>query len=65
MVDLDKVDGAAAGPGRADLHRSQGEPLSALSRMANRDHRRSGSSRGDTVILASSMIPGNETAVHR
>ena len=43
---------------------SQGEPLSALSRMANRDHpvRITDS---DTVVLASSLIPGNENAVHR
>ncbi|MGH8940682.1 MAG: ribonuclease J, partial [Actinomycetes bacterium] len=43
---------------------SQGEPMSALSRMANRDHFiRIGD--GDTVILASSLIPGNETPVYR
>ena len=43
---------------------SQGEPLAALSRMANGDHRiRVGE--GDTVILASSLIPGNENAVYR
>lgn len=43
---------------------SQGEPMAALSRMANRDHRIS-IDRGDTVILASSLIPGNENAVFR
>ncbi|MEJ5915452.1 ribonuclease J [Pseudokineococcus sp. 1T1Z-3] len=43
---------------------SQGEPMAALSRMANNDHRvRVG--RGDTVVLASSLIPGNENAVFR
>lgn len=42
---------------------SQGEPLSALSRMARGDHRSVALSEGDTVILASSMIPGNETSV--
>ena len=43
---------------------SQGEPMAALSRMANLDHRvRVG--RGDTVVLASSLIPGNENAVFR
>ncbi|MGX7825015.1 ribonuclease J [Actinokineospora sp. 24-640] len=42
---------------------SQGEPLSALSRMARGEHRQIGIRPGDTVILASSMIPGNETAV--
>jgi len=44
---------------------SQGEPLSALARMANRDHRQVRIEAGDTVILASSMVPGNETAVFK
>ncbi|MBO0776369.1 MAG: ribonuclease J [Actinobacteria bacterium] len=43
---------------------SQGEPMSALSRMAGRDHPIR-VAEGDTVILASSLIPGNETAVFR
>jgi ribonuclease J len=43
---------------------SQGEPMAALSRMANRDHQiRVGE--GDTVLMASSLIPGNENAVYR
>ena len=42
---------------------SQGEPLSALARMANGDHRSVRIKPEDTVILASSLIPGNETAV--
>jgi ribonuclease J len=43
---------------------SQGEPMAALSRMANRDHRID-VGQGDTVLLASSLIPGNENAVYR
>jgi ribonuclease J len=43
---------------------SQGEPMSALSRMAGRDHPIR-IAEGDTVILASSLVPGNETAVSR
>ena len=42
---------------------SQGEPLSALSRMSRGEHRQVNLRSGDTVILASSMIPGNETSV--
>jgi len=42
---------------------SQGEPLSALSRMARGEHRQVRIVPDDTVILASSLIPGNETAV--
>jgi ribonuclease J len=44
---------------------SQGEPLSALSRMASRDHHQIRITEGDTVVLASSLIPGNENAVFR
>ncbi len=43
---------------------SQGEPMAVLSRMANIDHAIE-VGEGDTVILASSLIPGNENAVYR
>ncbi|MDR3072865.1 MAG: ribonuclease J [Clostridiales Family XIII bacterium] len=42
---------------------SQGEPLSALVRMANHDHRAVNIKRGDRIILSSSPIPGNEKMV--
>src|SRR3954452_7014955 len=44
---------------------SQGEPLSALSRIAQRNHNFVHIEEGDTVILASSLIPGNENAVFK
>ncbi|MBA3309559.1 MAG: ribonuclease J [Nocardioidaceae bacterium] len=44
---------------------SQGEPLSALARIAHRDHDRIHIEPGDTVVLASSLIPGNENSVFR
>jgi ribonuclease J len=44
---------------------SQGEPLSALALMAAHEHKWVSLQPGDTVILSSSVIPGNETAIHR
>ncbi|MCZ4497480.1 MAG: ribonuclease [Marmoricola sp.] len=44
---------------------SQGEPLSALSRIAQRNHNFVSIEPGDCVVLASSLIPGNENAVYR
>ncbi|HET6649892.1 MAG TPA: ribonuclease J [Candidatus Limnocylindria bacterium] len=42
---------------------SQGEPMSGLTRMSNRDHRNITIEPGDTVIVSASPIPGNEEAV--
>jgi len=44
---------------------SQGEPTSALTRMANRDHRQIQIVPGDTVVISAAPIPGNEELVHR
>ena len=43
---------------------SQGEPMAVLARMANLEHQIE-VGKGDTIILASSLIPGNENAVYR
>ncbi|HOQ54608.1 MAG TPA: ribonuclease J [Micropruina sp.] len=44
---------------------SQGEPLSALSRISNHEHPVVTAGPGDVVLLASSLIPGNENSVYR
>ncbi len=43
---------------------SQGEPLSALRRMAHNDHRMIKLREGDTVVFSATPIPGNERAVN-
>jgi ribonuclease J len=44
---------------------TQGEPTSALVRMANQEHRQVTIQDGDSVILSATPIPGNEELVHR
>src|SRR5919204_3287034 len=43
---------------------SQGEPLSALTRIAYNDHPAIAVERGDTVIISAKPVPGNELRVH-
>lgn len=64
LVDLKNVDNLPDNKVVLMSTGSQGEPMAALSRMANGDHKIA-VGRGDTVILASSLIPGNENAVFR
>jgi ribonuclease J len=44
---------------------SQGEPTSALVRIANQDHRHVHILRGDTVVLSATPVPGNEALINR
>lgn len=44
---------------------SQGEPMSALARMATNEHRKVNIEIGDTVIISATPIPGNEKSVYR
>ena len=63
IVDLKELDNLP--PQRAVLLTtgSQGEPMSALTRMALDDHKQIRVRRGDTVILSSKFIPGHEKAI--
>jgi ribonuclease J len=62
IEDVDRLD-----PGRVVVvcTGSQGEPYSALSLMAAKEHKWVKLGAGDTVVLSSSLIPGNEPAIHR
>ncbi|GEO94762.1 ribonuclease J [Kocuria turfanensis] len=64
LVDQKKIDDHADAQLVIMCTGSQGEPMAALSRMANGDHKVQ-LTEGDTVILASSLIPGNENSVFR
>ncbi len=44
---------------------SQGEPMSALSRLAVRDHQKMRLNTGDTVVISATPIPGNEKSVSK
>jgi len=44
---------------------SQGEPLSALARMASHDHKHIQIEQGDTVVISARPVPGNEKSVSR
>jgi ribonuclease J len=65
VVDIEEVD--TLDPGRVVVicTGSQGEPYSALSLMAAREHKWVKLEEGDTVVLSSSLIPGNEPSIHR
>jgi ribonuclease J len=65
VVDIEDVE--RLDPGRVVVicTGSQGEPYSALSLMAAREHKWVNLKERDTVVLSSSLIPGNEPAIHR
>lgn len=65
LMDLAKIGKVPANQVLIITTGSQGEPLSALTRIAARNHRQVELVRGDTVIVSASPIPGNEKAVGR
>jgi ribonuclease J len=65
VVSIEEVDNLDPGRVVVICTGSQGEPYSALSLMAAREHKWVKLAGGDTVVLSSSLIPGNEPAIHR
>jgi len=65
MVNLKQVDEVPASKLLLLMAGSQGEPMSSLSRYANRSHPAVGVRDGDWVVISATPIPGNETLVNR
>ncbi|MDD4792508.1 MAG: ribonuclease J [Firmicutes bacterium] len=63
IVDLDTLESLPSNRVVIMTTGSQGEPMSALTRMAMSDHRRVSIVPGDTVIISASTIPGNERMI--
>ena len=60
LIDIDEIHNY-----RMEQVVSQGEPMSALTRMSMSDHRKVGIVPGDTVIISATPIPGNEKLVSK
>ena len=65
IIDIDEIGNYAMSQIVIITTGSQGEPMSALTRMAMSDHRKVGIVPGDTVIISATPIPGNEKLVMR
>ncbi|MBR5791067.1 MAG: ribonuclease J, partial [Phascolarctobacterium sp.] len=65
LIDIDETNNYTAGQIVIITTGSQGEPMSALTRMAMNDHKKVGIMPGDTVIISATPIPGNEKLVSR
>ncbi|WP_211209254.1 ribonuclease J [Succinispira mobilis] len=65
LIDIDEVNNYPANQIAIVTTGSQGEPMSALTRMAMSDHRKVTIVKGDTVVISATPIPGNEKLVAR
>ena len=65
LIDIDETNNYSANEIVIITTGSQGEPMSALTRMAMNDHKKVGIMPGDTVIISATPIPGNEKLVSR
>lgn len=65
LIDIDQINNYPASRVVIITTGSQGEPMSALTRMAMSDHRKVDIAPGDTIIISATPIPGNEKLVSR
>lgn len=65
LIDVDELDNYPLNKIVLITTGSQGEPMSALSRMASAEHKKVGIIPGDVVIISAAPIPGNEKFVNR
>lgn len=65
LVDIDTIKNYASNELVVITTGSQGEPMSALSRMASSEHRQVEIAPGDMIIISATPIPGNEKLVNR
>ena len=65
LIDIDETNNYTADQIVIITTGSQGEPMSALTRIAMNDHKKVGIMPGDTVIISATPIPGNEKLVSR
>lgn len=65
IIDVDEINNYPASQIVIMTTGSQGEPMSALSRMAMSDHKKVDIVPGDTIIISATPIPGNEKMVSR
>lgn len=65
LIDIDNINEYPADQIVVITTGSQGEPMSALTRMSQSDHRKVGIVPGDTIIISATPIPGNEKLVSR
>ena len=65
LIDIDETNNYSANEIVIITTGSQGEPMSALTRMAMNDHKKVGIMPSDTVIISATPIPGNEKLVSR
>jgi ribonuclease J len=65
LIDIDEINNYSMSQVVIITTGSQGEPMSALTRMSMSDHRKVGIVPGDTVIISATPIPGNEKLVSK